>query len=146
MRSTRQAAQRPSAPLLACGLLAAALLALGAPATASTMGEKVDEALGAASSVATRTGAAIEHGAEAAASGVRRGVKAGTRGVKRGAQAAASGVERGASWVATGVEKGARAVEGGASAAAGKLGIGQSKPHEPAPVETVKPKPVKRGG
>lgn len=121
------------------------LALLGTAVLASTVGEKVDAAVGAASSAATRTGAAIERGAHAAASGVERGVKAGTRGIKRGVKAAASGVERGASWVATGVEKGAKAVQSGASAAAGKLGIGETKTHEPAPVETAHPKPVKRG-
>lgn len=127
------------------GLLIACMLLLGA-ASASTVGEKVDSAVGAASSVATRTGAAIERGAQAAASGVVRGVKAGAGAVKRGAKAAASGVERGASWAATGVEKGAKAAQRGASAAATRVGIGggSSEPHQPAPVETVKPKPVQK--
>lgn len=125
-------------------LLVAGVLLVSA-AGASTVGEKVDAAVGAASSVATRTGSAIERGAQAAASGVVRGVKAGAGAVKRGAKAAASGVERGASWAATGVEKGAKATQRGASAAATRVGIGGSpEPHQPAPVETVKPKPVKR--
>lgn len=117
---------------------AGVFVALGANAT---VGEKVDTAI-----------EAVEHGVKAGASGVERGVKAGVRGAKkaasgveRGVKAAASGVERGASWAATGVEKGVDAAKSGASAAATKLGIGESKPHEPAPVETAVPKPVKRG-
>lgn len=126
--------------------LVATSLLLATAVGASTVGEKVDAAVGAASAVATRTGAAIEQGAQAAASGVVRGVKAGAGAVKRGAKAAASGVERGASWAATGVEKGAKAVQKGASAAAGRMGVGDAKPpQQPAPVETVVPQPLKKG-
>ncbi len=128
---------------LRSGLLAACVL-FGTAALASTVGEKIDSAVDAASSVAARTGAAIEHGAQAAASGAVRGVKAGASAVKRGAKAAASGVERGASWAAGGIEKGAKAAQRGASAAAAKVGIGGSdEPKKPAPVETVRPKPIR---
>ena len=104
------------------GLLALCVL-FGTAALASTTGEKVDSAVAAASSAAARTGAAIE----------------------RGAQAAASGVERGASWAATGIDKGAKAAQRGASAAAAKVGIGRAdEPKQPAPVGTVTPRPLQK--
>lgn len=46
------------------------------------------------STVIEKTGAAIEHGAKAAASGIERGAKAAAHGVERGAQATGRALSR----------------------------------------------------
>ncbi|MFO1337336.1 MAG: hypothetical protein U1F53_03735 [Burkholderiaceae bacterium] len=77
-----------------------------------------------APSVVEKVEHAIEHGAQAAASGVQRGAKAAARGVERaasatarGVHAAASGVARGASVAARGAETAANKVKGAVSPA-----------------------------
>jgi hypothetical protein len=72
---------------LAC--LALVWLPLGAMAGP---GEAADSAVQAASGVATKVGKAIEHGVNAAASGVARGMQAAASGVERGVKATASAV------------------------------------------------------
>ena len=64
---------------------------------------------------------AVQHGAEAAASGVQRGAKAAARGVEHAASATATGVGRGVRAAASGVARGASAAARGIDSAASKV-------------------------
>ena len=65
-----------------------------------------------AAGVADKVGAAIEHGAKAAAHGIDRGAKAAASGVEHGVKAAAHGVERGAKATADAAHTVAEKVDG----------------------------------
>lgn len=65
-----------------------------------------------AAGVADKVGAAIEHGAKAAAHGIDRGAKAAASGVEHGVKAAAHGVERGAKATADAAHSVAGKVDG----------------------------------
>lgn len=67
-------------------LAGCAALVLAAGTAQATVGEKIDAAGRAASSVATKTEAAVKRGVKAAASGVERGAKAAGNAADRGAK------------------------------------------------------------